>query len=99
MNQTKEPKNLLEAILSCPETKILEILSENSLTCMINILGQTSLDKKEPKQFVLKLHKKEFSISLNEKEDKTIIQLLQKIFSSSEEYFENDIYHKFLTKD
>ena len=94
-----EPKNLLDSILSCPETKIIEILSENSLTCMINILGETSLDKKEPKQFVLKLHKKEFSILLDEKGSPKIIELLQKIFSSSEKYFENDIYHKFLTKD
>ena len=96
---SQEKKALLETILSCPHTRILEILSENSLTCQINILGETSLEENDPKKFVLKLHKKEFSILLDEKGSPKIIELLQKIFSSSEKYFENDIYHKFLTKD
>ena len=98
--EQKQPKgSILEMILSCPNTKILEILSENSLTCQINILGETLLDENVPKKFVLKLHKKDFSISLEEKDNFTIISNLQKVFSSPEKYFENDIYHKFLTKD
>ncbi len=91
--------NLLESILSCHKTKILEILSENSLTCQINILGETTLKENDPQKFVLKLHKKEFIISLDEKENSNIIQILHKIFSSPEKYFENDIYYKFLTQD
>ena len=91
--------NLLESILSCHKTKILEILSENSLTCQINILGETTLNENDPQKFVLKLHKKEFIISLDEKENSNIIQILHKIFSSPEKYFENDIYYKFLTQD
>jgi len=92
-------KNLLETILSSPKTKILEILSENSLTCQINILGEITLVENEPQKFVLKLHKKEFTISLDEKDHSKIIDFLQKIFSSPQKYFENDIYHKFLTQD
>ena len=92
-------KTLLEEIISCPKTKILEILSENSLTCQINILGETILDEKEPQKFILKLHKKEFSISLEGKDNSKIIELLQKIFANSEPYFQNDIYYKFVTKD
>ena len=97
--QKQTTANILETILFCPNTKILEILSENSLTCQINILGETSLDENEPKKFVLKLHKKDFSITLEEKDNSTVVSNLQKIFSSPEKYFENDIYYKFLTKD
>ena len=98
----QQPKNkltLLEIILSSPTTKILEILSENSLTCQINILGETTLDDNVSKKFVLKLHKKEFVFSLEEKDPTKRVEFLKKIFSSPEQYFENDIYHKFLTKD
>ena len=97
--QKQGKSNILETIVSCPNTKILEILSENSLTCQINILGETSLDENEPKKFVLKLHKKDFSITLEEKDNSTVTSNLQKILSSPEKYFENDIYHKFITKD
>jgi len=48
---------------------------------------------------VLKLHKKEFAISLDEKDDSNSLKILQKIFSSPEQYFENDIYYKYLTQD
>ena len=92
-------KNLLESILSCPKTKILEILSANSLTCQINILGETTLTENDPQKFVLKLHKKEFAISLDEKDHLNSLKILKKIFSSPEQYFENDIYYKFLTQD
>ena len=96
---SQEKKALLETILSCPHTRILEILSENSLTCQINILGETSLEENDPKKFVLKLHKKEFNLSLEDKNHIQTLLYLQKILSSPEKYFENDIYHKFMTKD
>ena len=96
---SQEKKALLETILSCPHTRILEILSENSLTCQINILGETSLEENDPKKFVLKLHKKEFNLSLEDKNHIQTLQCLQKILSLPEKYFENDIYHKFMTKD
>ena len=98
--ESKQTKaNILETILSCPNTKILELFSENSLTCQIHILGETALDENVPKKFVLKLHKKDFSITLEEKDNSKMISNLQKIFSSPEKYFENDIYHKILTKN
>ena len=95
----KLEKSLLEEILFCPKTKILEILSENSLTCQLNILGETELKENEIKNFVLKLHKKEFVFSIDEKDNLKNIEILKNIFSSHNKYFENDVYYKFSTED
>ena len=101
MNNSTKKGNILESIiLSNKYTKILEILSENHLTCQINILGETKFNEKDEfEKFILKIHKKEFTISINESNNEQILQILQKIFSSSDQYFENDIYSKYITED
>ena len=67
MEESPENGNLLETIiLSNKYTKIIEILSENQLTCQINILGETKFkDDEELSKFILKIHKKEFNLNIN----------------------------------
>ena len=52
----KKEKSLLEELLFSPKTKILEVLSENSLTCQINILGETELKEKDPQKRIFFFH-------------------------------------------
>ena len=94
-------KNLLETIISSNKyTKILEILSENQLTCQINILGETKFKTDEEySKFILKIHKKEFNLNINNSSNTQLLEDLKKIFSSPKQYFENDIYRKYLTED
>lgn len=93
--------NLLESIISSNKyTKILEILSENQLTCQINILGETKFkDEEEYSKFILKIHKTEFNFIINNSTNKQSLETLQKLFSSPRQYFENDIYRKYLAED
>ena len=100
-SRTKKEENLLQNIISTNKyTKILEVLSENHLTCQINILGETKFkEEDEYKKFILKIHKKEFNITINESNNSESLDILQKIFSFSKQYFENDIYRKYLTDD
>ena len=97
MSEESKNGNLLEKILlSNKYTKLLELLSENQLTCQINILGETKFkEEDEYSKFVLKIHKKEFNFAL--KDDS--LQKLTQILSSPKKYFENDIYTKYLTND
>ena len=101
MEKNEDTRNLLEKIIfSNKYTKILEILSENHLTCQINILGETKFkEEEEYSKFVLKLHKKEFIFPKIENNNSDSLNILQKLFSSSNQYFENDVYRKFITND
>ena len=101
MSEEGKKDNLLDSIiLTNKYTKILEILSENQLTCQINILGETKFKEgDEYSKFILKIHKKEFTFTLNESNNIQTLEILKKIFSTSKQYFENDIYTKYLTDD
>ena len=100
MEESPENGNLLETIiLSNKYTKIIEILSENQLTCQINILGETKFkDDEELSKFILKIHKKEFNLNINYSNNNQSLEELKKICSSPKKYFENDIYSKYLTE-
>ncbi len=110
-NSSSNNSNLLETILfKNDSTKILEVLSENPKRCYINILGETKLQKEEkdpPKKFILKISKKEFDfIQQPEKPEEkekpdlsSFIQILQKISTTPNQYFQNDIYSKYSTID
>ena len=100
MEDSEKNENLLQRIIfSNKYTKIIEILSENQMACQINILGETKFkEKEEYSKFILKIHKKEFNFTINENNNQSL-QILQQIFSSSKQFFENDIYTKYLTTD
>ena len=100
MEDSPENGNLLETIiLSNKYTKIIEILSENQLTCQINILGETKFkDDEELSKFILKIHKKEFNLNINYSNNNQSLEELKKICFSPKKYFENDIYSKYLTE-
>ena len=100
MEDSEKNENLLQRIIfSNKYTKIIEILSENQMACQINILGETKFkEKEEYSKFILKIHKKEFNLKINENNNQSL-QILQQIFSSSKQFFENDIYTKYLTTD
>jgi len=100
MEDSEKNENLLQRIIfSNKYTKIIEILSENQLACQINILGETKFkEEEEYSKFILKIHKKEFNFTINENNNQSL-QILQQIFSSSKQFFENDIYTKYLTTD
>ena len=101
MEDSNNKGNLLETIISLSKyTKIIEILSENQLTCQINILGETKMkEEDEFSKFILKIHKKEFNLLINESNNTQSLETLQKLFSSPKQYFENDVYRKYLTED
>ena len=101
MEDSEKNENLLQRIIfSNKYTKIIEILSENQLACQINILGETKFkEEEEYSKFILKIHKKEFNFTINENNNNQSLQILQQIFSSSKQFFENDIYTKYLTTD
>ena len=101
MEDSEKNENLLQRIIfSNKYTKIIEILSENQLACQINILGETKFkEEEEYSKFILKIHKKEFNFTINENNNNQSLQILQQIFSSSKQFFENDIYTQYLTTD
>ena len=101
MEDSEKNENLLQRIIfSNKYTKIIEILSENQLACQINVLGETKFkEEEEYSKFILKIHKKEFNFTINENNNNQSLQILQQIFSSSKQFFENDIYTKYLTTD
>ena len=101
MENISEKKNTLENIIFFSKhTKILEILSENLLTCQINILGETKIkDEDEYSKFILKIHKKEFNSLIIESNKEQSKENLKKLLSSSKKYFENDVYQKYITED
>ena len=97
MSEESKNGNPLEKILSSNKyTKILELLSENQLTCQINILGETKFkEEEEYSKFILKIHKKEFNFTITEDS----LEKITKMLSSPKKYFENDVYTKYLTND
>ena len=101
MEDSEKNENLLQRIIfSNKYTKIIEILSENQLACQINILGETKFkEEEEYSKFILKIHKKEFNLNINNSTKTQLLENLKKIFSSPKQYFENDIYSKYLTED
>ena len=101
VNIIEKDLTLLETIVYFSKhTKLLEILSENQLTCQINILGETKIKEgDEYSKFILKIRKKEFSFIINESNNFQSLENLQKLFSSPRKYFENDVYQKYITQD
>ena len=101
MEDSNNKENLLENIISLSKyTKIIEILSDNQLTCQINILGETKMkEEDEFSKFILKIHKKEFNLLISESNNTQSLDILKKLFYSPKQYFENDVYSKYLTED
>ena len=86
-------ESTISTILSSKTAHLIEVLDNNPSHSQIILLGDVTLkDKTEPEHFILKLKKKEF-----DPKDMSI-EVLNQICSSPSQYFNNDIYTKYISK-
>ena len=94
-NQPTFPSNpLLTEILTNETTKITNLLNNITSTSTIIFLGETTLPDTSPSPFILKITNDPFNPSTL-----SSIQSLMKTCSSPKQFFQNDIYNRYITSN